>query len=101
MGAFPPPVRILPNRHFRRSLPRRVADGRKGFISADLSGRGRRVKPSIPQVARRWVRRLGRRFAWGGLALAAVAGCSREHYRVNADAAANEIVAPENGDPRW
>src|SRR5262245_63687345 len=28
-------------------------------------------------------------------------GCSREHYRLNADKAANKVVSAENNDPRW
>ena len=50
-------------------------------------------------VGRTW--RVGLQIAACGLASLPFAGCSREHYRVNADKAAFEVVDGENHDPRW
>lgn len=50
-------------------------------------------------VARVW--RLGVYAAACGLASLPIVGCSREHYRVNADKAGLEVVDAENNDPRW
>jgi hypothetical protein len=50
-------------------------------------------------VGRTW--RVGLQIAACGIASLPFAGCSREHYRVNADKAAFEVVDGENNDPRW
>jgi hypothetical protein len=51
-------------------------------------------------VGRRWKVGL-QTAAVCGLASLPFVGCSREHYRVNADKAAQDVVAGENNDPRW
>jgi len=74
--------------------------GRKGIIFAKVGECGERMKRFT--ASRRFDRAcwVGLLAAGCGLALSP-AGCSREHYRVNADAAAHEVADPQNADARW
>jgi hypothetical protein len=57
----------------------------------------KRRRPNPIERLRRW----GLQAAAVGCAAFPFYGCSREHYRLNADKAAHEVVAGENNDPRW
>src|SRR6478735_8816889 len=101
MGDSPSRCGDPPNRQFRRSLPSRRTDGRERDHFRRSRRRGERMERSTRKqnVGRVW--RVGLHAAACGLASLPFVGCSREHYRVNADKAADEVVSGENNDPRW